>query len=357
MQSPQSNTAVSLQIDSLNGLRGLAAIVVVLSHASIAEYNPLPSADFSGNGKAGVYLFFLLSSFLLSRPFFARGLPSYTGPKLRQYWKRRFLRIYPLYTAYILFFGMATYVGTNIVGYDLGAFSFSPREVLRQLLLLEGRGLTWTIIVEFKFYLLLPFITYLAIHLQKRAAPIFVILLFLGLIFLSLIAFPPASVKNNDLSLSGYLYIFLLGTLMGWLDINFSISIQKHLSGKVSTYIGLIGTTMIFVLTPSIYSFIFHSVSYDYFHTRPLPHVLAWFFVLIAVIYGSGLLNKIMLSQFLTHMGTISFSIYLLHSPIISFARRGGLSGVGGFWFVALVTVVVSILSYRLIEKPASRIR
>ena len=49
-----------LQIDALDGLRGLAVLIVFLSHTSNDGVFLLPSANFSGIGKSGVFLFFVL---------------------------------------------------------------------------------------------------------------------------------------------------------------------------------------------------------------------------------------------------------------------------------------------------------
>ena len=48
-----------LQINSLDGLRGLAVLAVFLSHTSNKGIFLIPNADFSGIGKSGVFLFFV----------------------------------------------------------------------------------------------------------------------------------------------------------------------------------------------------------------------------------------------------------------------------------------------------------
>jgi peptidoglycan/LPS O-acetylase OafA/YrhL len=86
----------------LDGLRGLAALVVFAGHALKAPRAPLPSilehsplhALFDGT--AAVDLFFVLSGFVLALPFVgddARPL------QLRDFWRKRVLRIYPAYWA------------------------------------------------------------------------------------------------------------------------------------------------------------------------------------------------------------------------------------------------------------------
>ena len=52
-------------LNALDGLRGLAVLVVLASHFSSAGLFPRPALH--GVGKSGVYLFFVLSAFLLVR--------------------------------------------------------------------------------------------------------------------------------------------------------------------------------------------------------------------------------------------------------------------------------------------------
>jgi len=90
------------QMDSLDGLRGCAALIVVCSHTSNSGMFFLPFLDLRGIGKSGVFLFFLLSSFLLTLPLLRKGKEVLSFSVMSHYWQRRFFRIYPLYTIYLL---------------------------------------------------------------------------------------------------------------------------------------------------------------------------------------------------------------------------------------------------------------
>lgn len=80
------------QIDALDGLRGFAALLVVMSHTSNEGMHLIPFLDFRGTGKSGVFLFFLLSSFLLSIPLLAKGSKSFSIPVMTNYWTWRWPR-------------------------------------------------------------------------------------------------------------------------------------------------------------------------------------------------------------------------------------------------------------------------
>ena len=80
-------------VKSLDGLRGVAVLMVLLSHSSNQELY-LFGMDFKGIGSFGVYLFFILSSYLLDRQIAQNLLKHKTN---KGYWMnyalRRFLRI------------------------------------------------------------------------------------------------------------------------------------------------------------------------------------------------------------------------------------------------------------------------
>lgn len=146
------------QMDSLDGLRGFAALVVVFSHTSNSGMFFLPFFDLRGIGKSGVFLFFLLSAFLLILPLLKKGREVLSFPVMSHYWQRRFFRIYPLYTAYLLLAVVSTLVIGILFGKDgVGIpFALDWYGFFNHLTLQESKGVTWSIAVEFKFYFILP---------------------------------------------------------------------------------------------------------------------------------------------------------------------------------------------------------
>src|SRR5688572_16224746 len=86
------------RLPALDGLRGLAVLLVLLDHASDAELYMFPGAVMNRAGKYGVYLFFVLSAFLLAHLLLIRPPQELTQPRTWiNYFIRRFLRIFPLY--------------------------------------------------------------------------------------------------------------------------------------------------------------------------------------------------------------------------------------------------------------------
>src|SRR4051794_11471208 len=79
------------KFSALDGLRGVAVFTVFLSHSSGRGLSLAPWLNFTGIGHLGVYLFFVLSGFLLGHSLLV------SRPTTWEFYVRRFLRIFPLY--------------------------------------------------------------------------------------------------------------------------------------------------------------------------------------------------------------------------------------------------------------------
>lgn len=151
------------KINSLNGIRGFAVLLVLLSHASNKGINIHPSLSFSGAGKYGVFLFFVLSAFLLTRQFIIAKSKKEPLPNfITHYFIRRFLRIFPLFTCVLLAYFILYKTGYGI--YDIDGI-----KLIKTFLLLDGPGIFWTIPVEFQYYFILPIVALLLIYFNVRS--------------------------------------------------------------------------------------------------------------------------------------------------------------------------------------------
>jgi peptidoglycan/LPS O-acetylase OafA/YrhL len=142
----------------IDALRAVAAIGVLASHAgdvSGAVAHKTWYAAFVAQGVTGVTVFFVLSGFLLYRPFLAADLDGLRRVRLRDYARRRLLRILPAY-----------WLALTVIGLWLHLRGVFTHDWWRYYLLLQvywthtlGGGLfvAWTLCVEVSFYLYLPF--------------------------------------------------------------------------------------------------------------------------------------------------------------------------------------------------------
>lgn len=142
-------------IPSLDGLRGLAVALVFMRHAAyLGGYRdslPPVLGTFMLNGWVGVDLFFILSGFLISRPFFSDRPFAW-----KSYLTRRALRILPAYL-FVMVVAAAGWIPFYVVNHEsLGWRAFYHLLFLQDYLPSDIVVAFWSLGVEEKFYLLAP---------------------------------------------------------------------------------------------------------------------------------------------------------------------------------------------------------
>lgn len=137
---------------AIDGLRAFAALLVVVYHAdqfALAENTVL--GRIFAHGDIGVTVFFLITGFLLYRPFFAAAVgDAPLTPTSLFYW-RRILRIVPGYwLALIALAPLLAYAHPAAIGNFLFIQAYWPKWAR------SGIAPAWSVSVEMSFYLLLP---------------------------------------------------------------------------------------------------------------------------------------------------------------------------------------------------------
>lgn len=141
-----------------DGLRAIAAVSVLLLHTAwVSGFTNRSSLGiYTSRLEIGVSVFFLISGFLLYRPFAISHLSGRPAPGIRRFWLRRLLRILPAYwlALTVLTYGFhAITVGSGWQGV-LAHYGFMqiyfPTETF------SGIGPAWSLCTEMSFYLFLP---------------------------------------------------------------------------------------------------------------------------------------------------------------------------------------------------------
>ncbi|MGH2966075.1 MAG: acyltransferase family protein [Solirubrobacterales bacterium] len=152
-----------------DGLRAIAVLAVLGAHLPTRDL-PHFLQRFAAHLSVGVVIFFVVSGFLLYRPFIAARAGGAASPAVGDYAKRRFLRIYPAYwlvlTVLTILPGTVGVQGSNPV----------PQYALVQTLPVAGGptctvlcdlGQTWSLVAEVTFYTLLPLYALVALWLTR----------------------------------------------------------------------------------------------------------------------------------------------------------------------------------------------
>jgi peptidoglycan/LPS O-acetylase OafA/YrhL len=139
----------------LDGVRALAALSVVLLHVGdgtgFAQDNGLGA--FTARLDAGVALFFVLSGFLLYRPFVAARLEGRPAPAAGRYLRRRLLRIVPAFWLALFVLGALDWI--DVLNAEWWRY-FGFVQNLDPVTALGGIAGAWSLCVEMSFYLVLP---------------------------------------------------------------------------------------------------------------------------------------------------------------------------------------------------------
>jgi exopolysaccharide production protein ExoZ len=333
------------KLNLLQVYRGIAALLVLLFHLNEMSIERLKQVTFFNlfeAGWSGVDYFFVLSGFIMVYVHrSAIGKPD----QLKSFLVKRAVRIYPIYwiitIAVLAFFLVIPGFANNK---DL-----SIQHILVSLLLLPQNDkpildVGWTLISELFFYLLFS----LAIWFKpKYSVPILSSWLFVTMLhYLKVVDFGGEAFLLNTI-FSNMNLEFVLGCLGGYVVIKFSTKISKNrwiLFGAAN-----LGYVALLILSAV------NKIDVDR---------ISSFGVLAALLIVSSasidLNDSPKIPKIFTYLGDASYSIFLLHSPIVSATTKVLQKANLGKYFdgffapalLALITVVACCIFYSLIEKP-----
>jgi peptidoglycan/LPS O-acetylase OafA/YrhL len=319
----------------LDGLRGVAILTVVAGHS------PFIGVWLPNWGRTGVYLFFVLSGFLLSRQLHNAGLTAVT---LTRYFVARAFRIYPPFIPVLAYL--------VLVGYNNFTERMPIDLALRHLTLQEGALIYWTIVVEFQFYFILPVLiaVFALIGRKNWRVSLGLALVLMALSVTRAGDFGPTIANHVWL----YLPCFLFGTMAGLWAANVErISLPAHAPALALLGIWL---TLPTGLEPLWRLFAAAPPTLDYFYFQPVQGFL-WTIVLLGGFhpFWRGVFENLVLCFY----GRISYSLYLIHTITWSWLfAAGALTPAGKFPPSVMIVLYVCVptllayLSHRFFEEP-----
>ncbi|NIF31590.1 acyltransferase [Enterobacter sp. Cy-643] len=337
-------------LKSLQALRGLAAIIVVLFHykwqLDLDLNNKFVSAVFNSGG-LGVTIFFILSGFIMV--YSGRNKTSAVNFVIN-----RFSRIYPAYLFFILL-GFAIGGAMSIFHYEdktlsfIRSFLFMPVTTEYAPSYIDVNyvtGVRWTLNYEMYFYALMAIS-----FLFKRK-----VMALIAIFSIVLIVIPILSGFTPGIRIEGYpyksefltfltnpiMYEFVLGVVIALLYARFN-NPSKLLS------------VPLLVISLAIVSF------YCFYHNFN-DHGLKSSALFMALLFLAIVLNCNWLDsyvpKFLFYLGEISFSVYLLHNPVMLIVTKYIMKSDKGAVVVLIaliLTWLLSHLSYKILEVKASK--
>jgi peptidoglycan/LPS O-acetylase OafA/YrhL len=294
------------EIKALTSLRGVAAMMVVMQHfsATAEKHSIATIPSLVPHGYVAVDLFFVLSGFIMAYNY----LPGFQARGLRAFPDfvfKRGARIVPLNTAAVLLILTAGTISETYLSRDI--FNTGDRpffDGLCNLLMLQGLGLgmnlnapSWSISTEFAAYLFFPALLALVCGRRVAVAGLAVAVCFASLV---VIAFNHARLGLDTATIAGGIvrcfaeFTIGLATYRAITHLRFRSIVSPD--GIAATAIG--GFLVLLLLR------------FDLLTLLVIPLLIA------ALACNSGLVAALFAARVPYFLGVISFSIYMLHSPL-----------------------------------------
>ena len=358
-------------IKPLNGIRAIAALLVVLSHyaSDIKMFdnhqpfsyknNPELCGDNLAIGAIGVMLFFSLSGFLMSHIVSEQKL----SPKnLYNFFVNRFSRILPLFLITVVFTYIYQLLCREWLGVSPKLLAFNPfidpQNAFLNFFLIKANSVYWTIGVEVGFYLLFPLFWYIS----NKKSVVWLILMSLFLYAASWRSDFWFTREFNPSRLNTCLQFFLLGTIIH--KGIFKLKMPKCFQNKnLKCLINFLGTITIISFFPATVHYFFPTLTADWgYWAFWSDHfwVLISMYILFFLILKLDFLKDLLSHSILQFLGAISFSIYLTHRFIvklgIAFELQNNSFLVQILFLVCLLLpliIFISYFTYKYIELPS----
>jgi peptidoglycan/LPS O-acetylase OafA/YrhL len=328
------------RIAVLDGIRGMAFLFVILGHVS-NYYGQF----FTGFAIVGVWLFFVLSAFLLTLYFLRDPKRAGNPEEWLIYALRRIIRILPPYLLVLLIYFFGKYLIT------------SSTDIFKHLILISGTGHFWTIPVEIKYYLILPFVVVVLVYFFKLNA---VLSIFGLIIFLAIQQYlvPAAKMEVSSINLINYISVFVTGSVTALLHVKIS---QRKLSNNIGKYLEALSLLIIFLVlitVPAIWSRIFYAIPNNYFYKYFIVYGILFSVLILSILNGKGTIKSFFENRIFVGLGKVSYSGYLIH-PIILNKVYNLLPKTNDVVKMAISIPLIFIFAavmYNYVEKPCMKV-
>lgn len=350
---------------ALDSLRGIAALIVLFTHCYAAwpteardqlfwlNHTPLRLLI---NGNGAVTFFFVLSGFVLALPFLQKRQPTYWS-----FIARRWCRIYlPFIVSIFLAWGLHGWVGGQAVANTSNWFffdwatNFGWREIGRHLMLtgldadMRLNSSIWTIIIELRAAMIFPLLVWLCG--DSKRGMIAALLCYVGSTGALLLMRPEVDefLMNTDNFWAGLLITvrFLAFFIVGILLAKHHTFIQEQWD-KLPRVIrwGIAAGGVFCLLLPHFL----------------LEHAAQGVGAALVIVLATrrGVFQHILGWKPLQWLGHISFSLYLVHVPVLLATFHlllGSLSFASCVVVALIAALTLATLMHHLVENPAIRL-
>lgn len=322
---------------SLDGMRALAVLAVVLFHASPARFP---------GGWVGVDVFFVLSGFLitsiLQKENSAKGTIDF-----KNFYYKRILRLAPafflvLITDLIISICFSNNVKSNLIAVAVSAFYLMNLNRSFDILPSGHLGHTWSLAMEEQFYIFWPVIFISAIRWKPLVIVSSLLVIVIGWrVYLVLNGASPDRIYNGFDTHSDAL---IVGCALSLLNLN------KNLEIIAKNYVLLPIALLVFIPATSSENAYFSQIV----GLSITAFTSAW---IIVAALQTGILKRFLSTKALVFTGRISYGWYLWHYLIYSAGMEYFDKFTGMTYIFVFAAYPIAVLSYFFVERPFLKLK
>ena len=344
------------KIKTLDGLRGYAALFVLIGHFPFKEYWFPDFLEKISIAYFGIEIFFVLSGFLITRILINEKKQNCFS--FKRFYLKRAIRIFPIYYLAIIIFGFLIswekmgYVASYTSNY-LFAFDQTPHPFRH----------SWSLAIEEQYYLIWPFLLYfLTLRKSKFFVKFIIPLLAISCSFLivEIFNYQDANaliyrgIQSKILSLS-------IGSYFAFIEPNIYSIKRNRLT--VFFLIIMITASILVLINVDEILLTFNSIPVSILLLLLYSIAASCLFLVVLILEKTGsVFRYIFTNKIIVFCGLISYGLYLYHLPILYYFEISHMHYDKIFNSKTLIIsisliIIVPIVSYFLIEKPILKLK
>ncbi|HEX5087379.1 MAG TPA: acyltransferase [Nocardioides sp.] len=362
---------------ALNAVRAAGALMVVLTHAAFntGRINDGWTGAMLARFDFGVTLFFVLSGFLLSRPWFLAAALGREEPSTRHYLWKRALRILPLYWVVVVVAFVVDPLNEDATWQDWLSH-LTLTQLYRHHLLASSLTQMWSLCTEVAFYLVLPLVCLAFIGRRGsglRPTRVLVgagAISAAGLAWQVVVAQIPGYRAHYAQWLPGYLPWFMVGLVFAAVSAELAVRPREHVLERLGHDL-----TGCWILATALFALACSPLAGPRLLLTPggweagakvVLYGAAGAFYVLPLVFGperDGWVRRQLTSPVPYWLGEISYGVFAIHMIVLNLVFRALDLDVftGRFLTVAgltvAITVVLASVSFYLFEKPILRFK
>ena len=361
----------------LNGLRAAGAIMVVATHCGFDTARIVDgwTGGLLARLNIGVTIFFVLSGFLLSQPFFVRAAQDRPAPSTAHYFWKRALRILPLYWVVVAAVAFTEPANRGLISGQMWLRNLTLTQLYKPDLLPTGLTQMWSLATEVAFYLVLPLLC-AALLGRRRQFSERRMLVLLGLIALAGVVWQasvgpiPGREGHFEQWLPGYLPWFCIGMAFAVVSTADLSRRPTHLFERMAADPAgcWLAAALIYGIacTPLVGARTLVPPTSWEAGLRVVLYGLAGGLLVLPMVFGrldEGPIRRLCNHRISFFLGEISYGIFCVHLIVLhAVFRRTGIGAFQGhfgevFAMTLIGSIVLATLAYYVIEMPFMRLR